>query len=125
MLAPQELRQLWQLGVKDTVNWGRKEESRRSKHTETSGAFQSNQVSQLWQDGYISCAQTQLFVFPALALCVPPFPIRDGNGRMQELSCFYTLAGEGWAPSLHFLPFLLSIIRLQTCCRFCQTINRN
>lgn len=47
-----------------------------------------------------------------------------GNGRMQELTGFYTLAGD-WAPSLDFLSFLLPTIRPQTCCRLRQTINRN
>lgn len=127
MLAPQELRQLWQLGEKDTVNWGRKEKPRRSKHVETSGTFQSNQVSQLWWDGWIILVLRHSSLLSLLYLClyVPPFSIRDGNGRMQEQTCFYTLAGQGWAPSLDFLPFLLPTIRLQTCCSFCQTINRN
>lgn len=70
MLAPQELRQLWQLGEKDTVNWGRKEKSRRSKHAETSGVFQSNQVPQLWWDVYISPVLRHSSLFSLLYLCV-------------------------------------------------------
>lgn len=69
MLAPQELRQLWQLG-EDAVNWGRKEKSRRSKHAETSGVFQSNQVPQLWWDGYIIPVLRRSSLFSLLSLCV-------------------------------------------------------